>query len=572
MLQRLRRITAPPRFEDEDKTRVGRLLHVITASIVVLTLVYIVTALFTRDNRGLNYAALVVLVSLGVNLAERRGYVRAASLCLCSVIWIIFTIPLYFQGIFHVSYTAYLVPVLIAGFLLGARFGFIFATLSTVSGLIVLNIHPQMPTFTAQDATLRWVSQATFMYISVVLLALATDNITQALGRARRTESDLAQRNRELEREVIERKNAEESYRVLVENSVQGLVIYQDNRIVYVNGALCKIFSIPVEEMLGSHDIRTAVFPDDWAMFSEKMAQRAAGNTEPAHYEFRAIDRNGKIIWLEAFVVSTLYRGRPAVQAALLDVTERKRAEKQTIELAVAKEREDNLREFISTMSHDLKTPLTVMNTSLYLLERINDPVKQKDRIVTLKNQVALLERFIQDILVISRLDHTPGLNLKLVDLNRLAQDIERRLLPAAEGKNLRLGLDLSATTPTVLGDESELERALLNLVENAISYTPREGSVIIRTARQGENAIIEVVDSGIGVAEGDLPKIFDRFYRSMETQNMEPRGTGLGLAIVKQILDLHGGNIEVESAVGKGSTFRVQLPLLLEMESGVVH
>jgi signal transduction histidine kinase len=226
------------------------------------------------------------------------------------------------------------------------------------------------------------------------------------------------------------------------------------------------------------------------------------------------------------------------------------------------KERAENLRDFLSTISHDLKTPLTLINTSLYLLERVGDPVRQKEKIEAIQAQVFLLEKYINDILTISRLDHTPSFDRQPVDLNRLVRNIEQRLRPSVERKNLTTSLDLRQEATAVFGDEQELDRVLVNLIENAVNYTPHNGTVTIRTLRERDCVVAEITDTGIGIPENELPHIFERFYRATQARSVEPRGTGLGLAIVKRILELQGGSIEVQSIEGQGSTFRVLLPI----------
>jgi two-component system phosphate regulon sensor histidine kinase PhoR len=112
-----------------------------------------------------------------------------------------------------------------------------------------------------------------------------------------------------------------------------------------------------------------------------------------------------------------------------------------------------------------------------------------------------------------------------------------------------------------VLGDPDYLERAIANLLDNAIKYTPEGGRIIVTAARRGSDILIEVKDTGIGIPEADLPRIFERFYRVDKSRSRAMGGTGLGLAIVKHVVQAHGGTVEVASEVGKGSTFRIVLP-----------
>src|SRR5258706_3318887 len=244
------------------------------------------------------------------------------------------------------------------------------------------------------------------------------------------------------------------------------------------------------------------------------------------------------------------------------DITERKQTEQQRLALALANERVQFLTEFIGNISHDLKTPVTVINTSLYLLEHLKDPDKQKDQLRKIKEQSQALETFIQDILTISRLEHTRSLALDPVSLNMLIEQVEGELRPSAEKKHLKTTLELDNALPPVLGDVEELHRAIVNLVENALNYTQEGGSVAIHTFIDDDHAVAKVSDTGIGISEAELPYIFDRFYRSARAKASVKSGSGLGLAIVKRVIDLHNGTIEVESIPGKGTTFQVRLPM----------
>jgi two-component system phosphate regulon sensor histidine kinase PhoR len=126
-----------------------------------------------------------------------------------------------------------------------------------------------------------------------------------------------------------------------------------------------------------------------------------------------------------------------------------------------------------------------------------------------------------------------------------------------------RVDLEVAVdSVPPILGDLDGLERLVLNLVENALKYNRPDGKVTVRLRRLGDEAVLEVTDTGIGIPPEALPRIFERFYRVDKGRAREEGGTGLGLAIVKHIAQVHGGNVDVESRAGKGSTFRVRLPL----------
>jgi two-component system phosphate regulon sensor histidine kinase PhoR len=244
------------------------------------------------------------------------------------------------------------------------------------------------------------------------------------------------------------------------------------------------------------------------------------------------------------------------------DITNQKQAEQQRLELALQKERLELLTEFIGNMSHDLKTPLSVIKTTLYLMERLDDPTRQKAKLQVIKEQTLRLEKLIQDVITMSRLEHGATPMFEPVDFNMVILDVEAKLRPTAERKHLNIRLNLDANLPSLAADENELWRLMANLYENALHYTPERGTITLTTYFAEKKVVVEVQDTGMGIDKDDMPYIFDRFYRADPARSIERGGTGLGLAIVKRIVELHGGEIVVQSDEGKGSLFRVLLPL----------
>ncbi len=295
----------------------------------------------------------------------------------------------------------------------------------------------------------------------------------------------------------------------------------------------------------------------------DKTIQSCLHSGTPLAIEFRIQVPGANVQWL--YAVGGAYRDAQGHLLGMIgvtqDITARKQAEEQVVELERQKERITLLNEFLGEISHDLKTPLTVMNTSLDLLQLMDDPERRSRRINVIREQTSLVQRYIQDLLTISRLDDMPSLDMKPTDLNTLINEVRARLQPIAEQKHQALLLDLELPLPSVLGNAGELNRVLTNLVENALNYTPDNGSVTVRTRKQDRAVVTEISDTGIGIRETEIPLIFSRFYRTEAAKAKHDGGTGLGLAIVKRIVEIHHGQIEVESRVGEGSTFRVFLP-----------
>lgn len=280
-----------------------------------------------------------------------------------------------------------------------------------------------------------------------------------------------------------------------------------------------------------------------------------------AEYQLRRFDEHYAAVVDRAYILYDSM-GKPLrMIGALTDITERKRAEADHLELALARERDEWLKEFVSTISHDLKTPLTIINTSLYLLQRTTDLEQQKGKVEQIKEQVKHVDRLIQDMLTVSRLDTVPDLALKNVDINSIIISIQAQFQDFVKEHDLTFKLELSPKLPPVWGSEPDLQRVFTNLVENALRYTPANGTVTIRTFQQANGVEVEIHDTGIGIEEADLPHIFESFYRSDQARTVDDRGTGLGLAIVRKIVQRHRGKIEVKSTLGQGSVFQVVLP-----------
>jgi two-component system phosphate regulon sensor histidine kinase PhoR len=202
------------------------------------------------------------------------------------------------------------------------------------------------------------------------------------------------------------------------------------------------------------------------------------------------------------------------------------------------------------------------MKTSLYLLERAVDPERRKEKLAQIEEQIDLFDRYIQDMLAISRLEYLPGFRKEAIELQPMIAEVVERLRPRADQKQIDCQIRQDGPLPPIMADADQFRRALVNLIENAINYTPPNGTIIVSADHDNETAVITVQDTGMGIAAEDLPRIFERFYRAPAARSVENKGTGLGLAIVKRIIDMHNGTIEVSSELGHGTIFRIRLPV----------
>jgi signal transduction histidine kinase len=228
----------------------------------------------------------------------------------------------------------------------------------------------------------------------------------------------------------------------------------------------------------------------------------------------------------------------------------------------------DRLKDlFVSDVSHELRTPTTNISLYLELLENAA-PERRAHYISVLRDQSLLLMKLVEDILDLSRLAVGKNKHLEFtqIDLNALIDQVVTAIRPLAEATGLHLIFESEAHLPAVIGEHNQLSRLINNLVANAIHYTTK-GDVIVRTSLRDGCVCLEVQDTGIGIDPEDQPHIFERFYRGRLVRQSKIHGTGLGLAIVKEIADMHESKIDVKSELGKGSTFYVRFPALVEEE-----
>ena len=220
--------------------------------------------------------------------------------------------------------------------------------------------------------------------------------------------------------------------------------------------------------------------------------------------------------------------------------------------------------EFVSSASHEMKTPLAGINAYVELLVDgdADDEATRTEFLGVIKSQSERLQRLVENLLNLARIEAgVVKVNKRTQSLNEVLQEAYNVLAPTAEIKNIHFTCEFSSMYLGVFADHDTLLQVAINLGSNAIKYTPPGGKAIIRSRLADNEVAFEVSDSGVGLSPEDRVKVFEKFYRVKKDSEMAP-GTGLGLALVKHIVeDVHGGRVEVESELGKGSTFRVVLP-----------
>jgi len=358
-----------------------------------------------------------------------------------------------------------------------------------------------------------------------------------------------------LQQQVTERthqlQESQDRYRNLVELSPEPILVHAREKFVYLNEAAVQLLGAENEHALLGKSIFEFIVPEMHEAIRQRIQQIYEGHRPSERLDIKVQRVDGKALEVEVSSMPIRYLDQPASQAILRDVTEPKKLERLKSEL-------------ISNVSHELRTPLTAIKgyTEILISEDENPLSEQQVNFLNIVAQNAnRLTNLINDLLDIESLDSGKLTGeLDTLDLSDVLRTVAQTLKVNADDKQLDFEVDLEAGT-IIKGDEGRLVQAFSNLVSNAIKYTPK-GLVSIHSSTKENEALVEIRDSGIGIAEADLSKLFERFFRSSDKYVREVGGTGLGLAIAKAAIESHDGRIHVESKIQQGTTFVVHLPL----------
>ncbi len=234
-------------------------------------------------------------------------------------------------------------------------------------------------------------------------------------------------------------------------------------------------------------------------------------------------------------------------------------------------------QEFLANVSHELSTPLTAVRLLAETLEDTidTDPDKAQQFVEKIEKEVQYLTGMVSELLELSRIESGQlSMTIEPIESAQIVREVMARMLPLAQRHRVRLLTDIQQGKTMVSADSKLIMRILVNLVHNAIKFTPSGGKIVIGTATQKSQQRFFVHDTGIGIRAEDLPRVFERFFKTDRARSKADfigpggGGTGLGLAIARQIVEAHGGRIMAESVVGEGSTFTFTLPVAIQQEA----
>lgn len=312
------------------------------------------------------------------------------------------------------------------------------------------------------------------------------------------------------------------------------------------------------------------IYPEDMPIATARFHKLLAG--QEAVDEFRIINATGHIRWLRDY-------GRPVwdaaaqrvtfIYGAAQDITDQKHAAQEALAHTLEREKMRLLADFMRDTSHDLRTPLSIIGTSVYLARKVSDPAVLHHHLDKIERQAAYLTRTLNALNLMIALDGLTEADFMPVRIRGIVEALFEKFEARACQNQQGFALEVTEPLPDLHGSSVHLQTALSQLVENALIYTPQEGQIDIHASQQGDCILVEVHDTGVGISDTDLPFIFDRFYKADTARQQNDSGPGLGLAIAKKIIGLHHGSLTVESQVGSGSCFRVLLPTVLPPAPG---
>lgn len=344
--------------------------------------------------------------------------------------------------------------------------------------------------------------------------------------------------HKEISRNLEEMRRKNEEFSQIISSMSEGLVLLnQKGAVIAMNSAAETVFSVDQQP----------VGRDFLTLERSTEISHAIQQAETRGHSQTVLTKNGKIY---QFNISRIEAEKKAVGTLILafDITEKANAEQ-------------NRREFTANVSHELKTPLQSVIGSAELLE--NGMVRDEDipRFVgNIKTEATRLLSLINDIIRLSQLDEKADEMKEPVDLSAVAREAAEVLSDAAASRNITIALD--ADNITIPGVRRYIYEIIYNLCDNAVRYNKDGGRVEVSIKKEGENAVITVSDTGIGIPAEDTEKVFERFYRVDKSHSRKTGGTGLGLSIVKRAVMMHNGRIDIKSEIGKGTEIKVYLPL----------
>lgn len=367
-----------------------------------------------------------------------------------------------------------------------------------------------------------------------------------------------------IQRELIEKglRDNEEKFNQLVTHIPEAFWIYDipSQQLIYSNSNYEKIFGISIEDQhRDRNSILEQVHPDDRSIILENLGRQSRG--ELSNLEARFLNDLGGIRWImiRTYPIQGDNGEIQRVAGIASDITEQKQVEAVRLDMLAQQERISILSSFFRDASHEFKTPLSIINTSIYILGKTEDLQTRKQHSNLIQQQVRDISDLVETLVLMSRLDSRTELTFAPLNMNSIVRQVHVSVSDLHPHRTSDFHLDMDDKLPLILGHANYILQAIGNLVDNAIRYSNFGEAIVLRTYHNDANVVVEVEDEGIGIPDNKISDVFKRFYRGDEAHST--RGFGLGLPIAQRIAQRHGGEIIAESEYEQGSVFRMIFP-----------
>lgn len=367
----------------------------------------------------------------------------------------------------------------------------------------------------------------------------------------------------------------EQCYDLLIESSKEAIFVHTGGKIIFANEGLTKLLGAAnLNDVIGRSVLD--LFPKNLRnKINRMMEERYSGIRTRSSYETKLIQDTGNIIDVEADATYFSYKGIPATLTVVRDITEKKEVEKLKVDFEESRKRLNEtlefnklITEFFSNISHELKTPLNVILGAVQVLKLYSkddmpmyDMNKKYLRIM--KQNCYRLLRLVNNLIDISKIDSGFfKLHLSNYNIVSIVEDITLSVADYVESRRVSLIFDTDIEEKMMACDPDKIERIMLNLLSNAIKFTNPGDKIIVNMVDKEDHILISVKDTGIGIPEDKLQTIFERFRQIDKTIKRNREGSGIGLSLVKSLIELHEGDIKINSKLGEGSEFIIELPV----------
>ncbi|HNU79515.1 MAG TPA: ATP-binding protein [Bacillota bacterium] len=330
----------------------------------------------------------------------------------------------------------------------------------------------------------------------------------------------------------------------ILTNMTDGIIaVNAEGVVIHANPAAYKIFNIREEDLYNRNFDDAAEKLDLGITFNDIL------NDSDNNYNILSI--NNLIIKISVVQIINEHNKAEGAMLVLQDVTEQEKLDKMR-------------KEFVANVSHELRTPLTTIRsyTETLLDGALDNKEYTLNFLKVINSESERMTRLVKDLLQLSKLDYDKmEWNMKSLSILNILRDCVVKMEMAAKQKNQSLSFEAIGELCEINGDKDRIEQVIINIISNAIKYTPENGSIKVTAKRLKDSVEIRIADSGIGIPKDDLPRLFERFYRVDKARSRSMGGTGLGLSIAKNIVEAHKGSIRIESEYGKGSEVIINFP-----------